>query len=669
MSEILNEIKKLRETLTYHAKRYYVYDDPEISDYEYDMMYARLLKLESEHPEYYDASSPTQRVGGKALDKFDKVSHTTTMNSLSDVFSFGEINEFLLRVGESLKNSGATKEAEFSVEPKIDGLSVALTYVDGKFVRGATRGDGVTGEDVTGNLKTIFSIPLELTEPLTLTVRGEVYMPRKVFYRINASREENGQQLMANPRNAAAGSLRQLNPKITAERGLDIFVFNLQDGELYADGHAPTTHTETLDRLTELGFHVLEERTTAASLEEITDHIEKLNRKRDSLEYDIDGVVIKINSLEQRLTLGEGTNTPKWAVAYKFPPEKKQTELLDITVAVGRTGVITPTAVLAPVRLAGTTVSKATLHNIDFIREKGIMIGDTVTVAKAGDIIPEVVCTHPEKRTGKEREFNMPSVCPSCGEPIYYDENDGVAVRCTNSACPAQISRSIEHFASKDAMNIEGLGPQIVESLLSAKMISDAADLYSLDVSDLATLDRMGERSAKNLVDAIERSKTAGLERLIYALGIRNIGIVAATALAAKYKTLSACFDATEEELCSIEDFGKISAECVLNFFSHPQNIDLCRRLADAGLTTEATKTIEDNRFEGLTFVLTGTLPTLTRDRAEEIIKKHGGKCSGSVSKKTSYVVAGDAAGSKLTKAQTLGVKIIDEATLLDMVK
>lgn len=669
MSEILNEIKKLRETLTYHAKRYYVYDDPEISDYEYDMMYARLLKLESEHPEYYDASSPTQRVGGKALDKFDKVSHTTTMNSLSDVFSFGEINEFLLRVGESLKNSGATKEAEFSVEPKIDGLSVALTYVDGKFVRGATRGDGVTGEDVTGNLKTIFSIPLELTEPLTLTVRGEVYMPRKVFYRINASREENGQQLMANPRNAAAGSLRQLNPKITAERGLDIFVFNLQDGELYADGHAPTTHTETLDRLTELGFHVLEERTTAASLEEITDHIEKLNRKRDSLEYDIDGVVIKINSLEQRLTLGEGTNTPKWAVAYKFPPEQKQTELLDITVAVGRTGVITPTAVLAPVRLAGTTVSKATLHNIDFIREKGIMIGDTVTVAKAGDIIPEVVCTHPEKRTGKEREFNMPSVCPSCGEPIYYDQNDGVAVRCTNSACPAQISRSIEHFASKDAMNIEGLGPQIVESLLSAKMISDAADLYSLDVSDLATLDRMGERSAKNLVDAIERSKTAGLERLIYALGIRNIGIVAATALAAKYKTLSACFDATEEELCSIEDFGKISAECVLNFFSHPQNIDLCRRLADAGLTTEATKTIEDNRFEGLTFVLTGTLPTLTRDRAEEIIKKHGGKCSGSVSKKTSYVVAGEAAGSKLTKAQTLGVKIIDEATLLDMVK
>ena len=669
MSEILNEIKKLRETLTYHAKRYYVYDDPEISDYEYDMMYARLLKLESEHPEYYDASSPTQRVGGKALDKFDKVSHTTTMNSLSDVFSFGEINEFLLRVGESLKNSGATKEAEFSVEPKIDGLSVALTYVDGKFVRGATRGDGVTGEDVTGNLKTIFSIPLELTEPLTLTVRGEVYMPRKVFYRINASREENGQQLMANPRNAAAGSLRQLNPKITAERGLDIFVFNLQDGELYADGHAPTTHTETLDRLTELGFHVLEERTTAASLEEITDHIEKLNRKRDSLEYDIDGVVIKINSLEQRLTLGEGTNTPKWAVAYKFPPEQKQTELLDITVAVGRTGVITPTAVLAPVRLAGTTVSKATLHNIDFIREKGIMIGDTVTVAKAGDIIPEVVCTHPEKRTGKEREFNMPSVCPSCGEPIYYDENDGVAVRCTNSACPAQISRSIEHFASKDAMNIEGLGPQVVESLLSAKMISDAADLYSLDVSDLATLDRMGERSAKNLVDAIERSKTAGLERLIYALGIRNIGIVAATALAAKYKTLSACFDATEEELCSIEDFGKISAECVLNFFSHPQNIDLCRRLADAGLTTEATKTVEDNRFEGLTFVLTGTLPTLTRDRAEEIIKKHGGKCSGSVSKKTSYVVAGEAAGSKLTKAQTLGVKIIDEATLLDMVK
>ncbi len=669
MSEILKEIKKLRESLTYHAKKYYVYDDPEISDYEYDMMYARLLKLESEHPEYYDASSPTQRIGGKALDKFDKVSHTTTMNSLSDVFSFDEINEFLLRVKDNLKSSEPSQATEFSVEPKIDGLSVALIYVDGKFVRGATRGDGVTGEDVTGNLKTIFSIPLELTEPLTLTVRGEVYMPRKVFYRINAAREENGQQLMANPRNAAAGSLRQLNPKITAERGLDIFVFNLQDGELYADGHAPLSHTETLDRLTELGFHVLAERTVASSLDEITEHIEMLSKKRDSLEYDIDGVVIKINSLEQRLILGEGTNTPKWAVAYKFPPEQKQTELLDITVAVGRTGVITPAAVLAPVRLAGTTVSKATLHNIDFIREKGIKIGDTVTVAKAGDIIPEVVCTHPEKRTGKEREFNMPDVCPSCGEPIYYNEDDGVAVRCTNSSCPAQISRSIEHFASKDAMNIEGLGPQIVEALLSAKMISDAADLYSLDVNELATLDRMGERSAKNLVDAIERSKSAGLERLIYALGIRNIGIVAATSLAARYKTLSACFEATEEELCSIEDFGRISAECVLNFFSHPQNIDLCRRLALAGLTTEAIETTEDNRFEGLTFVLTGTLPTLTRDRAEEMIKKHGGKCSGSVSKKTSYVVAGEAAGSKLTKAQSLGVKIIDEAALLDMLK
>lgn len=663
MNEILDEIKKLRTSLTYHAKRYYVYDDPEISDYEYDMMYARLLKLESEHPEYYDASSPTQRVGGKPLDKFDKVTHSVIMNSLSDVFSFDEISEFLARVSETVK------DIEFSVEPKIDGLSVALTYVDGKLVRGATRGDGVTGEDITSNVRTIYSVPLELTEPLTLTVRGEVYMPRKTFLRINAAREENGQQPMANPRNAAAGSLRQLDPKITAERGLDIFVFNFQDGALYSDGHEPVTHTETLNRLAELGFRVLEERTVTSDLDGITEHIKKLGKLRDSLAYDIDGVVIKADSLEARRILGEGSNTPKWAVAYKFPPEQKQTKLLDITVAVGRTGVLTPTAVLAPVRLAGTTVSKATLHNIDFIREKSIKIGDTVTVAKAGDIIPEVLCAHPELRDGSEREFNMPQFCPSCKEPVFYDEDDGVAVRCTNRACPAQISRSIEHFASKDAMNIEGLGPQLVDALLKEHLIADAADLYSLRPEQIAGLDRMGTKSAKNLIDAIERSKTAGLERLIYALGIRNIGIVAATALAAKFKTLEACFDATEEELCSIEDFGKVSADCVVNFFTHPQNIELCRRLTAAGLTTSATVKTEDDRFAGLTFVLTGTLPTLTRDKAEEIIKKHGGKCAGSVSSKTSYVVAGEAAGSKLTKAQTLGIKIIDEATLLDMVK
>ena len=660
-AEIIQRVKELRASLTYHSERYYVYDSPEISDYDYDMMYAELLALEAEYPELYDATSPTVRVGGRALDKFEKYTHAYRMDSLSDVFSFEELEDFHKRVEDKIS------APVFSVEPKIDGLSVSLIYEKGVFVKGATRGDGVTGEDVTENLRTIYSIPLSLPEPLDLTVRGEVYMPRAIFEKINAEREAQGKALMANPRNAAAGSLRQLDSKITAKRRLDIFVFNFQGGSLYADGHAPKTHTETLDRLADLGFKVLELRTTAASAAEAIDHIKHIGNLRDDLAYDIDGVVIKLDRLADRETMGEGTNTPKWAVAYKFPPEEKETVLEDITVAVGRTGVLTPTAMLSPVRLAGTTVSRATLHNLDFINTRDIMLGDTVIVRKAGDIIPEIVRALPEKRTGAERRFYMPGVCPSCGEPIFYDADEGAAARCTNSACPAQLSRSIEHFASKGAMNIDGLGPQIVELLLANKLICDVSDLYTLKVEDIAGLDRMGEKSAKNLVSAIESSKSAGLERLVYALGIRNIGEVAATALAARYKTLEALIVATREQLCTIEDFGEITADCVVNFFSHAQNVELCHKLESLGLVTESVAAPVGDTLAGLTFVLTGTLPTMSRDEAGALIKAAGGKVSGSVSSKTSYVVAGDAAGSKLTKAQSLGVKIIDEAELLSM--
>ncbi len=657
--ELEEKIKKLRRQLLYHAKRYYVDDDPEISDFEYDRMYAELLKLEAEHPELYDPASPTQRVGGAALDRFEKVTHEVQMNSLTDVFSFAELEDFLTGV------SAALPGAEYSVEPKIDGLSVALRYENGVLVQGATRGDGFVGEDVTANIKTIFSIPLTLPEPLSFTVRGEVYMPRAVFQKLNEKREAAGLSLFANPRNAAAGSLRQLDPKIAAERKLDIFVFNFQAGSPYLDGHAPALHSETLNRLEKLGFHVIGNRTLETTAAGIEAQIDKIGALRDSLPFDIDGVVIKINRLADRAVLGEGTNTPKWAVAYKFPPEQKETKLLDVEIAVGRTGVLTPTAILSPVRLAGTTVSRATLHNEDFIRERDIHIGDTVVVQKAGDIIPEVVRAIPEKRTGGESDFRFPSVCPSCGEPVFRDEDEGAAWRCTNSACPAQLSRGIEHFASKDAMDIEGLGPQLVEALLSAGLIHDAADLYTLHAADIAALERMGEKSAANLIAAIEKSKGAGLERLIFALGIRSIGQVAAAALAARYRTLEACFAATKEELVAIEDFGEITADYVLNYFTHPQNVALCRRLAEAGVLTEATAAPVGDTLTGLTFVLTGTLPTMTRDEATERIRAAGGKVTGSVSKKTSFVVAGEEAGSKLTKAKTLGVAVIDEEGLL----
>jgi len=660
--EIFEKIKKLRRELTHHAKLYYVYDSPEISDYEYDMMFAELKRLEGENPEFFDPESPTVRVGGQALDKFNKVTHTARMDSLADVFSYDELKDFIYGVNKTVPNT------LWSVEPKIDGLSVSLRYEKGIFTQGATRGDGVVGEDVTQNLRTIFSIPMTLSEPLDIVVRGEVYMPRAVFERINAKRESEGKALMANPRNAAAGSLRQLDPSITASRGLDIFVFNFQEGSLYLDGHAPESHTETLDRLDALGFPTVQMRARTDDAERIVDHIKSIGSKRDSLPYDIDGVVIKADLLIDRRTIGEGTSTPKWAAAYKFPPEEKQTKLEQITINVGRTGVLTPTAVLSPVRLAGTTVSRASLHNLDFIRKRNIMLGDTVTVRKAGDIIPEVVCAHPEKRTGNETEFNMPTHCPSCGEPVSYDPDEAAAVRCTNPSCPSQLSRAIEHFASKSAMNIDGLGPQIIDLLIDNDLITSAADLYTLRVDDVKDLERMGEKSAQNLIAAIEASKSRGLERLLCAIGIPNVGEVAATALAAKFRTLDACMTASRDELISIPDFGEITADCVLDFFARQRNIQLCDMLKNAGLLCDAVKMAASDKFAGLTFVLTGTLPSLSRDEAAEMIKAEGGKVSGSVSKKTSYVVAGDAAGSKLTKARELGVTVIDEETLLKMI-
>ena len=651
---IKKEILALRAEVAAHAHRYYVEDAPIISDFEYDALFRRLQDLEAEHPEFDDPNSPTHRVGGTPLDSFTKVTHEVQMGSLTDVFNYDELRAFLDRVAEQVP------DAVCSVEPKIDGLSVALNYRDGRFVGGATRGDGIVGEDVTQNLRTIGSIPLTLTEPVpALCVRGEVFIPRSRFEALNAAREAAGEPLMANPRNAAAGSLRQLDPRVAAERGLDIYVFNLQSAD-WGGMSRPTAHSDSLERLRALGFKMIPYAVVPAEADAVIAEIERIGNLRDSLPCDIDGVVIKLNRFDDRRIMGEGTNTPKWAVAYKFPPEQKQTILRDITVAVGRTGVLTPTAVLDPVRLAGTTVTRATLHNLDFIREKGIMLGDVVTVQKAGDIIPELVAAHPEKRTGAEVEYHMPTVCPSCGAPVTRDE-DEAAIRCTNESCPAQRSRAIEHFASKNAMNIDGLGPQIVELLLENKCITDAADLYTLTVEQIAALERMGEKSAQNLVDAIARSKEAGLERLIFALGIRNIGAVAAASLAQFTGSLEACFTLTEEALCGIDDFGPITADCVVRYFANPQNVTLCRRLIDAGLRTTPVQMPTGDSLAGMTFVLTGTLPTLSRAEAAALITDRGGKVSSSVSKKTTYVVAGADPGSKLTKAETLGVAVLDE--------
>ena len=654
---VKKRMKELEDLINYHARLYYVNDAPTISDYEYDKLFYELVALEEKYPALASADSPTKRVGGEALKEFEKVEHAVRMGSLSDVFSYEEIRDFVERIEETLGH-GAT----FSVEPKIDGLSVSLEYRDGVFTVGSTRGDGLTGENVTENLKTVKTIPLTLTEaPALLEVRGEVYMPRKSFEKLNARRESKGESLFANPRNAAAGSLRQLDSKVTAGRGLDIMVFNIQR----AQGIEFRSHSEGLDYLEKLGFHVIPYREKLGTAEEIIRKIEKIGELRDSLPFDIDGIVIKCDDLHERLEIGENTSTPKWAIAYKYPPECKPTKLVDVVIQVGRTGVLTPKAILEPVRLAGTTVSAATLHNIDFIRERDIRIGDTVYVQKAGDIIPEVVSVEMKDRTEELAPYEMPRVCPSCGEPTSRD--DEAATRCTNPSCPAQLERGITHYASRDAMDIDGMGPAVVSSLLDAGLIRNIADLYRLQIDDVKNLERMGERSAKKLISAIEKSKAAGLDRLIYALGIRNIGEKAAKSLAAAFGDIEALAAADREALVAIPDFGEITADSVLAYFSHEQTKELIENLKACGVVTTYETEKADAIFEGMTFVLTGTLPTLSRDEATAIIERHGGKASSSVSAKTTYVVAGDKAGSKLVKAQKLGVTVIDEDTLLTM--
>ena len=649
----LEKIRFLRQQVEYHRRKYYLEDAPEISDAEFDRMYRELEELEKAHPEFHDENSPIYRVGGVALDKFQKHIHTVPLKSLADVFSFGELEEFLSRTAEC---------GDYTVEKKIDGLSVALIYKDGRFVSGATRGDGAVGEDVSGNLRTIASIPMTIPYTGYLEVRGEVYMPKASFEKLNAQRENAGEPLFANPRNAAAGSLRQLDPKVTAKRNLDILVFNLQKCDRSFE-----THAQTLDFISSCGFHVLDYR-VAQNKEEVEEEIEAIGRERQGLSFDIDGAVVKINDLAMREKIGEGTNVPKWAVAYKFPPEQKPTKLLSIEVQVGRTGVLTPAANLVPVNLAGSTVSRATLHNIDNIREKDIRVGDTVVIQKAGDIIPEVVCSVKDETHFARPVYEMPAVCPSCGEKVIRIEGEAKTM-CTNSACPAQRQRSIEHFASKDAMNIEGLGPAAVKALLDSRLISTISDLYTLEEGQLISLERMGKKSAENLLFSIEKSKEAGLARLIYALGIPNVGEKAGKALAKVYGDIERLFCATKEEISAIEDFGAVTAECVVSYFSHPQTRMLIEGLKKAGVKTKEELVEKGGAFEGKTFVLTGTLPTLKRAQAGALIEQLGGKTSSSVSKLTDYVLAGEEAGSKLTKAQSLNIPIIDEETFLEMIE
>ena len=645
------EMKYLRDYLNEQGYLYYVLDAPVIPDYEYDRLNRRLEELEAEHPEEVTPDSPTQRIGGKTLQGFAPYTHEVPLESLQDVFNDGEVAEFCDRMDEAL---GAP--VEYSVEPKVDGLSVALEYRDGVFVRGATRGDGRTGEDVTENLKTVRSIPMTLPEKLPrLIVRGEVYMARSVFEEINGMRELQGKPLMANPRNAAAGSLRQLDPKICAERKLDIQVFNLQ----LAEGREFASHAETLDYLASQRFKVIPHKTLSGT-SAVQTEIARINEERMDYPFDIDGAVVKVNSLTDRVTLGSTAKFPKWAVAFKYPPEKKPSKVLDIVVQVGRTGVLTPKAVLTPVRLAGTTVTNATLHNQDYIAEKDIRIGDTVIVQKAGEIIPEIVEVDFTKRPEGTEPYVLPTVCPVCGAPVIRDE-DGAALRCTGAECPAQLLRNITHFASRDAMDIDGCGPAVVQQLVDNELIRNVADLYSLHAQDVAQLDRMGAKSAENLIRAIEKSKANDLSRLIYGLGIRQVGEKAAKVLAMHFKTFDALAAASVEELTEINDVGAITAQCIVDYLAQPQSQDLIRRLKEAGVNMESTAQLVDERFAGMTFVLTGTLTRFDRKTAQALIEERGGKAAGSVSKRTTYVVAGEAAGSKLKRAQELNIPILTE--------
>ncbi len=652
------ELESLKKTILEHNDRYYNQDAPTISDYEYDMLMQRLIKLEEEYPEFKSPDSPTQRVGGRASAAFSPVRHTVPLESLNDVFSIGEAQDFIDRLCE------ISEGAEFVTEPKIDGLSVALYYENGIFVQGATRGDGVTGEDVTANLMTIKSIPKRLKNPPEeLIVRGEVYMPKTVFSQLNEEREITGQRLFANPRNAAAGSLRQLDPKVAASRRLDILVFNVQS----VKGHELKTHDESLDYLKSLGFPTVEYK-LCKNGEECARRIEWIGENRETFNFEIDGAVIKLNNLYERERIGSTSKAPKWAVAYKYPPEEKETKVTNIIVQVGRTGVLTPKAVVEPVRLAGTTVTNATLHNQDFISEKDIRIGDTVIVRKAGEIIPEVLEVVKEKRPEGTLEYRLPDTCPVCGSPVSRDPG-GAAVRCRGAECPAQLLRNIVHFASRGAMDIEGLGVSVAQALLENGLIKSPGDIYYLNPNDVAALERMGKKSADNLIASAEKSKGNDLSRLIYAFGILQVGQAAAKSLARHFGTLEELENATVEELCAVEDIGPVTAENVVKWFSLPQSKHLIGLIRKAGVNTKSLETSIGDLFAGQTAVLTGTLSKYTRDEASEIIRKLGGKVASSVSKKTSFVLAGENAGSKLTKAEGLGVNIISEDEIDEMIK
>ncbi|MBQ5837586.1 MAG: NAD-dependent DNA ligase LigA [Clostridia bacterium] len=649
-------IKELEEQINYHSRLYYELDSPIIQDEEYDALFARLVALEKEYPQFASPNSPTKRVGGKVSEKFEKVRHTVPMDSFGDIFSEEEICDFVNKIKSEYP------DADFTVEKKFDGLSVSLEYENGLFVRGLTRGDGVFGEDVSENIKTVRSVPLKLNGDATVLVRGEVYMPRRVFAKLNEKRDANGEKHFANPRNAAAGSLRQLDSRICAERGLEIFVFNLQSAE-----NMPSRHSESLEYLRTLGFTVSDGSRLCHTADEVVEAVREIGRSRPELPYDTDGAVIKVDRLALRERLGSTANAPRWAVAYKFPAEIAQTRLVDIDIQVGRTGVLTPRAVLEPVRLAGSTVSYATLHNIDFIRERDIRIGDTVRLRKAGDIIPEIISVIPDERKGSEVSFEMPAFCPSCGEKTVR-ENGEAAVRCINPDCPAQLSRSIIHFVSRGAMNIDNLGESVIEQFVSSGLIESAADLYYLKKEDIASLDRLGEKSAANIINAIDKSRDAGLEKLLCGLGIRHIGEKAAQSIAARFGNIQAVMDAGIEELLAVDDIGIESAESVVNFFSGEHTKALIKRLLDAGVSGESKEKAQGDALSGMTIVVTGTLPTLKRQEAEALIRANGGNASGSVSKKTTYLLCGSDAGSKLTKAQALNIPIINEEQFLEMI-
>lgn len=657
------EVKKaraeqLRKELNHHIYRYYVENENDIEDYEYDMLMRELKSIEEEYPELLTADSPTHRVGGTAdKNMFSSVTHIVKMESLQDAFDKSEVLDFDRKVKE------VCPDATYVVEPKIDGLSVSLEYSNGVISRGSTRGDGVTGEDITANLKTVRSIPLSLKEKLPfIEVRGEVYMPKEKFFEIVKKQELNEEKTFKNPRNAAAGSLRQKDPKITSQRGLDIFVFNIQQ----IDGKDLQTHKQSLDYIKSLGFKTIPFYNEFDNIDDVIKELDRIGSIRGTLPFDIDGAVIKVNRFDQREKLGSTAKCPKWALAWKYPPEEKQTKLIDIEINVGRTGVLTPTAVFEPVLVAGSTVSRATLHNEDFIKEKGIRIGDTVIIRKAGDIIPEVL--EVSKHAESSEPYKMPDFCPSCGEKVTREAGEA-AIRCNNPDCPAQLLRMLIHFCSRDAMDIEGLGDANLELLVNEGMLKTAADIYKLDFDRVAEFERLGKKSADNLKKAVEKSKENDLGKLIFALGIRHIGQKAAKLLADRFQDMDGIISASKDDILSIDGYGEIMAESVVDFFSHPQAIELIDDLKAAGLNMRSEKKVIDNRFEGKTFVLTGTLSQFTRTQASEIIETYGGKTSSSVSKKTDFVLAGEAAGSKLQKAQDLGVKIISEDEFSAMIK